>query len=87
MPNGIFGEGGIGAWELALRYSYMDLQDGGIQGGKEWDITAALNWWATPSIGFRFNYVYADADPTSAETLSGADEQVHVFEGRGQVVF
>src|SRR4029450_7317015 len=35
-------EGGRGAWELVVRYSYADLSDGPIQGGKFWRLTPAL---------------------------------------------
>ncbi|TFH22307.1 MAG: porin [Myxococcales bacterium] len=87
MPKGIVGDGGWGAWEIAARYSYLDLQDSGVLGGKEWDVTFGINWWATPSVAFRFNYVYADANPNSTETLGGVDEQVNVFQGRAQIVF
>ncbi len=87
MPNGIFGDGGRGAWELAFRYSDLDLTDGGIQGGRQRDFTVGLNWWATPSIAFRLNYTRAYVYPNSGETLDGIDEQVDVIGGRGQVVF
>ncbi len=45
-------KGGWGAWELAARYSQVNLNDGGIQGGRQEDITVGLNWY--PVRGFRF---------------------------------
>jgi phosphate-selective porin OprO/OprP len=45
-------KGGWGAWEFAARYSQVDLNDGGIQGGRQEDITVGLNWY--PVRGFRF---------------------------------
>jgi phosphate-selective porin OprO/OprP len=45
-------KGGWGAWELAARYSQINLNDGGIQGGRQEDITVGLNWY--PVKGFRF---------------------------------
>lgn len=76
-----------GAWELAARYSSIDLDDRGVQGGKENDVTAAVNWWVNTNILFRFNYVYADISPSSNETLNGHNETAHAFTGRAQIVF
>jgi phosphate-selective porin OprO/OprP len=76
-----------GAWELAARYSSIDLDNNGVKGGKENDVTVALNWWVNTNILMRFNYVYADVSPNSAETLTGHDETAHAFTGRAQIVF
>jgi phosphate-selective porin OprO/OprP len=59
-----FGEdGGSGAWELALRYSTLDLNDGNfLRGGEEDNITAAVNWYLNPNAKVKFEYVRADID-------------------------
>lgn len=53
-----------GAWELAARYSNLDLSDANITGGKEQDWTAALNWYPTQRVKFGFNYIRGDAKPS-----------------------
>ncbi len=76
-------EGGRGAWELALRYSFLDLNDATVRGGEEEDVTAALNWYLNPHTRAMFNYVLADI-----EGAGGADFQpLHVFQLRFQIDF
>jgi len=65
-PKNNFGNGekGLGAWQLALRYSAIDLNSGdpnttGIQGGELADITAGINWYLNPSTRIMLNYVLA----------------------------
>ncbi|MCH8313691.1 MAG: hypothetical protein IID17_11975 [Nitrospinae bacterium] len=53
--------GGWGAFEAALRFSTIDLNDGsaGKIGGKENNYTAALNWYLNAHTRVMFNYVRA----------------------------
>jgi phosphate-selective porin OprO/OprP len=48
-----------GAWEVGARYSVLDLNDRGIQGGESHDLTAGLNWYLYPTMRVMFNYVYS----------------------------
>jgi phosphate-selective porin OprO/OprP len=47
-------EGGPGAWEAVLRYSYADLDSKGIQGGKFWRLTPVLNWHLSENVRLEF---------------------------------
>ena len=50
---------GPGAWELTARYSYLDLDSAGINGGVLHDWTAGLNWYANQHARVMFNYIAA----------------------------
>ena len=58
---------GRGAWELAARWSYLDLTDKQITGGNMQNMTAGLNWYVNPYCKCVFNYIHAwtDARPTA----------------------
>jgi len=54
--------GGLGAWEIAARWSYIDLTDNLIRGGTMQNMTAGVNWYTNPYCKFVFNYVHSWAD-------------------------
>jgi phosphate-selective porin OprO/OprP len=60
-PKANFGKG-HGAWEIALRYSTLDLTDGAVDGGEQDDVTLAVNWYLNPVTRLMLNYVRADVD-------------------------
>lgn len=51
-----------GAWEVAARYSELDLDDGNIAGGVLKNITAGLNWYLNPNTKIMWDYVHAHKD-------------------------
>ncbi len=55
-------EKGIGAWEIAARYSALDLTDAGVFGGEEQDFTLGVNWYLNPVTRISMNWVRADVD-------------------------
>lgn len=48
---------GCGAWEVAARYSYVDLNDDVIAGGKLSQWTVGLNWYLCPNMKMQFQYL------------------------------
>jgi len=50
---------GLGAWEVLLRYSYLDLTDDNISGGNMSDVTLGLNWYLNPNMKIMWNYIYS----------------------------
>jgi len=51
-------QNGKGAWELAARYSSVNLTDGKVEGGDMQIGSLGLNWWLTPFFSFGVNYRY-----------------------------
>lgn len=49
---------GPGGWELATRFSRVDLSDRDIAGGEEENLTVALNWYPTYNVRFGAEYVH-----------------------------
>jgi phosphate-selective porin OprO/OprP len=53
---------GWGAWEVAARWSYIDLTSQNIQGGRLNDATLTLNWHLNPYTRVKWEYIYAMLD-------------------------
>jgi phosphate-selective porin OprO/OprP len=90
-PKSVVGKGGYGAWELAARYSTINLDDGGFDGGEEDNYTIGVNWYATPYIRFMANYVITDTDPPSSRLQNDngrpKDDELSVIQFRAQIDF
>lgn len=82
-PKGIVGKGGIGAWEVALRYEQADYTDEDIIGGEMDLLTVGLNWYVNNTMRFMANYVTTlDYDEPGS---SDDNDEPSAFMVRGQV--
>ncbi len=70
-----------GAWEVAGRYSTLDLTDGTVMGGKEDNFTLGLNYYVNPNVKFMANYVAVDTDSVAG------DDDPSIIQMRAQIDF
>lgn len=80
-------QGGPGALEVNVRYDFLDLNDGGITGGKQTAYGASLAWIPVDHVKFLVNYVHLDM--SNAAILAGTDASygVDTFGARAQFDF
>jgi phosphate-selective porin OprO/OprP len=64
-------EGGWGAWQVAARYSALDLTDGVVRGGEANDMTLGLNWYPHRQVAVMGNVVQVNS---SADSPSPNDD-------------
>ena len=89
--------GGIGAWELAARYAYINLSDGhpgdgnplleAIRGGKQYAFTAAINWYVNPVVRFIFDWTHIIETGASSSEVNREAAGLNNFILRTQVNF
>jgi phosphate-selective porin OprO and OprP len=78
---------GLGAWEVAVRYSYLNLDNGPIQGGVMDGFTAGINWYLNTNMKIQFEYVHNqrwDKGTAGGGTVPGV---VDAFGTRVQISF
>jgi phosphate-selective porin OprO and OprP len=71
-----------GAWQVALRYSSIDLNDGPILGGEENNLGVALNWFPNYYLRFSANYI-----KVIDHERQGVSDEPNIFQMRAQVAF
>jgi phosphate-selective porin OprO/OprP len=85
--------GGWGAWEIAGRFSTIDLNDqlaqaNGVAGGRQTIYTAALNWYANGNVRFMFDYLHGTVGKQISPTNFGdAGARFDALAMRTQVAF
>ncbi len=73
-PNGPYG-----AFEVLLRYSELDLNDGTVQGGQQHNWTLGANWYITRNFKLQANYVKVESE------RQGTHTNPNIFEVRFQM--
>jgi len=77
--------GGWGAWEVAARYTNLDLTDTPVTtaiGGDLDDYAVALNWYLNPFTRVMWDYVHSESDDTT-----GVNQDADIFMMRLQLDF
>jgi phosphate-selective porin OprO/OprP len=73
---------GWGAWEIAARYSTIDLNDSTVTGGKQNTYSVGLNWYPNTTIRFMLDYLHADV-----RDKPGSNESLDAVAARAQFAF
>ena len=81
-------KGKCGAWELATRYSTVDMSDHEVLGGKSNTFTVGLNWYANVNVHVLADYVLVnnDKDADARGSLVGNDDY-KIFQFRFMTAF
>ena len=78
--------GGWGALELAVRYSYLNLNShdhfgvsplvtGGVFGGRQQGLTIGANWYVNRNMRFMLDYMHEDVNKVPVTTATGGNTQ------------
>jgi len=76
-----------GAFEVAARYSEIDLNDAPVLGGEAHDWTLGANWYLGSHLKFQANYVRAYSNRYSNVLKRDLEIDPQVFELRAQIYF
>ncbi len=85
--------GGWGAWEIAGRYSTIDLNDQvgtavGVAGGRQTIYTLALNWYANRNVRLMLDFLHGDvAKQLSPTNFTDTGSKFNALAMRTQVAF
>lgn len=79
--GGTFRAPAVGSWEMALRYSSINLNDGAIEGGEEQNLTLGVNYYPGKNVRFMANYIDVDSE------RAGVSDDPAILLLRAQVSF
>jgi len=91
-------DGGIGAWELAARYSAVDLNSnivpgvpqsvtGGVYGGRQQIVSVALSWYPNDWLRFILQFQHVDINKLNSAGTVQIGQRIETLAGRAQVVW
>jgi len=91
-------DGGIGAWELAARYSTVSLDSnvfpgvaqsvtGGIYGGQQQIAALALSWYPNDWVRFMLQFQHTNVDKLNSAGKVQIGQHFETLAGRAQVAF
>ncbi len=63
---------GLGAWQVAARFSHADFSDHDVLGGVGRSLTLALNWYMNANTRLQLNYLFGNIDNRRTTLLNGA---------------
>jgi phosphate-selective porin OprO/OprP len=75
------GQGSWGAWEIAARYSHLDLNSEEVSGGRINMLMLGLNWYLHSHVKCRFNYGFGNVGGRTPEG------DLNIFQTRVEVDF
>ena len=76
-----------GAWQVGVRYNYLCLDDGEVNGGVLNGMTLGLNWLLNPNARVYFNYdfTYRDFTSTPFTKVKGTVVPYQSYDGSGAI--
>lgn len=97
-PDRPVGAGGWGAWEVAARYAYANLNskdvpgvaqttNGGVFGGRAVGYAFGINWYPIYNIRFMFNYIHDEVNKFTATGTAKAGATIDAIALRTQIAF
>ncbi len=78
---------GRGAWEVAARYSYLNLNDGPVQGGVLNGVEAGVNWYLNNNVKVQFEYMYNEREDKSSAVNGNTPGSIQAIGTRVQWQF
>jgi len=74
VPQHTISSGGWGSWELAARYSALDLNDADVSGGFERNVSFGINWYPEKPLKFMLDAirvlpVHGGSNPQQSTTI------------------